>query len=544
MLITLLFQFLFAADVLIKNVNCDVSKNPILCEPIAQPPNQDSLGIGFNAPDLYFNLVGFFDQTKESFDTRYLMGKRQIQDAYYMGAKHLVLLLPGYFPHQPSDNGTQRNNILLWQTNPQEYWKKMDFVFSEIEKFKIKIVVRQWEDLSNFTVLTNENYRDFITNENSKSYQLHKKYWTEFMSKFKNRIAAYGIKNELNLGADLDLEARCAADVSSPCRTLINSYQKTKQMFDACNADMKTQNFITSYKNYCSATRNYSTNDMIIYLKNELKLFKEIASGIPLTNAMGLIRGSAEHLRARPEWVTLNPVYQPYWGYDNPDWTADTKEQFIKNIKDISTGFDYVDLHIYQDVQPIFKNALDLKATVRSLGFKFYYGELLDQLRSESAYTFPWTIEQIKNLEPDSALSIWALEFYQFNNYDFQNNSPSPVDIMNPKTAQLISAIKEKNQWKNDIATNSFCFFSNPAVPIGANVSKQEPLFVMVSTDALIQKIEIFMDNLATPSKTLTDYPYKINIGSFGSGKHSFRAKVYDTKRSYDCINQITVTIQ
>lgn len=315
-------------------------------------------------------------------------------------------------------------------------------------------------------------------------------------------------------------------------------------MFDACNADMKTQNFITSHKNYCSATRNYSTNDMIIYLKNELKLFKEIASGIPLTNAMGLIRGSAEHLRARPEWVTLNPVYQPYWGYDNPDWTADTKEQFIKNIKDISTGFDYVDLHIYQDVQPIFKNALDLKATVRSLGFKFYYGELLDQLRSESAYTFPWTIEQIKNLEPDSALSIWALEFYQFNNYDFQDNSPSPVDIMNPKTAQLISAIKEKNQWKNDIATSSFCFFSNPAVSIGANVSKQEPLFVMVSTDALIQKIEIFMDNLATPSKTLTDYPYKINIGSFGTGKHSFRAKVYDTKRSYDCINQITVTIQ
>lgn len=541
MFLLLMVQFLFASDITIKNVSCTTSQTQITCIPQSSPP-LDTIGVGFNAPDLFFNLVGFFDQTKESFDIRYMMGKKQIQDAYFMGAKHLVLLLPGYFPHQPSDNGTQRNNLLLWQTDPEAYWKQIDFVFSEIEKFKLKIVVRQWEDVSNFSVLTNENYHDFFSNENSKSYQLHKKYWTEFMARFKSRISLYGIKNESNLGADLDLEARCNGDISTACNKLLNTYPRQKELFDACNLDMQSQNFQISHKNYCSATKNYSTNDMLIYLKNELKLFKEIAPGLPLTNAMGLVRGSAEHLRARPEWVKKLPpnAYQPLWGYDDPDWTPDTKDQFIKNVKDISTGFDYSDMHIYQDVYPLFKDAFELKALVRAQGFKFYFGELLDILRNESSYTFPWTISQIKALEPDSIASIWALEFYQFNNYTFQDNSPSPMDIMNPKTTQLIQAIKEKNQWSPNIQTSPFCFFSNP---VGSQASSQDPLFIMVSTDSIISKIEIYMDNSLIPTKVLTSYPYSIPIGTFGKAQHTFKAKVYDSKASYNCMNQLNLKI-
>lgn len=477
----------------------------------------EGLGIGVAIPDIMVNFVQPSYRSPEENSVRLRMAKKAIADAFYSGATHVNIFGPGYFPcHQLSLQQWKRNDLELWQVDPSAYWLRVDDMMNEISKYGMDIVVRGWNDLSIFPTLAGENYRDFITNPHSRSFQLYIKYWVEFLKRYQNlpQLKILGAPNELNLLADLDLVSRC----------------------NSANANDANKELI------CSVQGNYSTDEMIQFSQRVVVAFKAAHPNILLSSNYAIPRASAQHLRQRPEWS--------FWG---ANWTADSRDELKKYLNDVHAPYDLIDAHSYNsgtvpgklDNQRLGLDPRDVNGTslvglisdfAAQSGKRLYvseFGESYPDGRDSRKYTQNVMSTLISKKTWGGA--IWGYEFYQFTTYSFQTESTMNYDLEQGSHDNLWTLMSSLN------ISAALMTARRPAIDVaapvalitypfsGSRINEETVIYVTAADDSgSINRVELLLDG--RPWRILKAWPFKtsINGSDVGSGKHTLTAKTYD----------------
>lgn len=325
------------------------------------------------------------------------MANKAMRDAAVNGASFVRFAATGYLPSLPG----QRSDLALWMTDPDRYWERIDALMAMLDRNSLKAVVTFIWNSNQFPAITNETLRDLVTNPNSKSFALASKYIEEFVRRYRDRsVLFYELTNELNLGADLDLVGRCRK-ANGPRN--------------------------------CATSGNYTTNEMIEFCRQLSVVIRKFDLKVKLSSGFSLPRRAAEHMRARPEWVT-----------GNTDFTPDTQSQFEKNLTEIHSMVDILGVHIYPDTdggENTRYGSTDPRSTImlessvaaaKHIGKPLYVGEYGDTIlgdNDDKSFTIR-IMNRIAELKPEYS-SPWVWEFYQKKTY-LTHDTSDDKDSMEP----------------------------------------------------------------------------------------------------------------
>jgi len=491
------------------------------------PPARSATGpaVGVNIVDLEPDFLAPSYRSSAENALRLRMGKMALADAFHMGAQTIAIGMPGYFPANAELLRMHRNDLELWQNDPAAYWQRVDAMLYEVRRYGMQAVIKCWNDTNIFPTLTGETTRDMITSPDSKSFALFKKYWGDFLTRYKNdpAIALYDGPGELNLGADLDLVARC---------------HKT-------NAGKRDEALL------CANVGNYSTEEMNAFSARVAAFFKAEDPSKPLASNMALPPANAEHRRRSPEWRHI-------------DYTSDSEDEFVKNLTEINAPFDLIDVHVYNGAKgtslqrfgyggndPTSADLLQLVGQVAAhMGKRVYIGEFGDTYAPDVARQ-QFTKNVIAELPEANVVGadIWAYEFYLFNTYEFQRvtatsderfaNAPGSHD-------DLWAFVRQENEASghsvyqppspDKIAPQVIVSF-----PIsGARVQNGSVVNVLASADSgSIIRVELELDG--KPYQSLTSWPFKTDLHA-DAGPHELAATAYDSWGNHNT-DSIDVTI-
>lgn len=279
----------------------------LAASPTFQPPDVPVLGVNkFDLALQYLGLASGGDGSPRWQRLGRALARKALDDARYYNFAFLRISATGFAPSHPND----RNDLALWQSDPHRYWQVMDMLMDDVEKRHLQLVVTlNWQTMQ-FPLLAGETRADLIAKPNSRSFELAARYAREYIQRYRNRpgILFWELTNEMNLGADLDSKKRC--ETSDRAQT---------------NGDEKT---------YCQASGNYSTDDMIGYMRRMANIVRNNDPTRPISSGFSIQRANAAALRRAPEW-------QPAQRH------PDTEAEFIRQLQETHSPVDIVSAHIY-----------------------------------------------------------------------------------------------------------------------------------------------------------------------------------------------------
>ena len=349
------------------------------------PPQQ---AIGFNKFELakqYLGNASGGDGSGRYRNVTVRMARKALADARDAGVRFLRVSATGFAPAAPGQPG----DLDLWVKDPAAHWAQMDMMFDDLDAAGLELVPSFVWNITQFPAMNGETVRHLVTDPKSSAYQMTERYVREFIQRYKGRktILFYELTNELNLGADLDTVGRC-----------------TRESAPANMAPL------------CKPKGNYTTDEMIGFTKRLAAVVRQADGSRQISSGFSVPRAAAEHLRARPEWVT-----------GTADFSPDSVEQYQRNLADIHSSVDIISVHLYPgqgnarfgDTNPKGTALLEQtqKAAVKA-GKPLFVGEFGDSERLDArpdSYTVRM-IDRIAELKvPYSA--VWAWEFYQRTPY-------------------------------------------------------------------------------------------------------------------------------
>lgn len=318
------------------------------------------------------------------------MARKALDDARYYNFAFLRISATGFGPRHPQD----RNDLEMWQAEPARYWKIMDTMMDDVEKRNLQLVVTlNWQSMQ-FPNITGETRADMIAQKGSRSFELSARYAREFVQRYRQRraILFWELTNEMNLGADLNAQQRCErSDVAQA----------------SGNEDV-----------YCQASGNYSTEDMLGYMRAMAAVVRAADPTRPISSGFSIPRPNASALRQSPEW-------KPQAGRRSQ---PDSGEQFAQYLKDAHAAVDIFSVHIYDghnqsQLHRLGDKGLDIvnriQSIAQSVNKQVFIGEFGDTAMDESdtgfnarmlnklkeqrvSYAAPWILEYRYRLAPNA----------------------------------------------------------------------------------------------------------------------------------------------
>lgn len=462
----------------------------------------DAAGIGLNKFDLvnqYMGKASGGDGTERYRRVTQAMGRKAIADAHDAGVTYLRISATGFAPSAFGHPG----DMDLWITDPNLYWAHMDELMNDMEAMGMRGVFTFVWNSSQFPAMAGETVHDLLTSPQSRSYQMVERFVSEFIQRYKDRKAVffYELTNELNLSADLDIESRCYRTQPQPL---------------------------------CEVKSNFTTSEMVGFAQRLAKFIRGLDPSRPISSGFSVPRSAAEHLRAKPEWVT-----------GKADFTPDSVTQLENNLRDINVDIDLISVHLY----PTKDNArfgiyelrntaiLDIiKKIADKLGKQLFVGEFGDseiQDGSRDSYTVQM-IERIQELKvPYSA--VWTWEFYQFTTYETRNNQHTVLSLEPGFTDAMIDRIHYANErirnYAHDISLKDITI---PHVvltwPLECAQLQAGMVVYGVASDnsGKVRNVEFWLDSNRLASDTIPPYQTTVNINELNNGDHILSAKAFD----------------
>lgn len=497
--------------------------------------------LGMTIPNLVPDFTQVSWRPAAENNVRLKMAKKAIADAYYNGGVQISMMLPGYFPNDPSQLDNGLNDLALWQSDPETYWKRIDALVAEITQYGMKITIKDWNSGHMFPSLAGETIRDFITNGNSRSYLLYVKYWTEFVNRYKNNpsILNYSAPGEVNAEANLDIVSRC-----------------------------QTENANNSNKaRVCSVRGNFTTDELMAFYYRLVSFYKSLDSR-PVNSGTTFPARWAYHIQQNPEWKCNSAC-----------WLDDSKEEFTKFLQTMAGPFEQYDVHMYnavdgKDLQRFGYGTGDpgnvdllgyASDVIQAMGKKIVITEYGDMyLGSRDTLQFSKNIANSLVKFNIPYASIWSFEFFQFNTYEYQK-----LDGMNGYYD--LDPNFHQDFWKLLAQNNINYGQPSPSIPSSANpkvlitypynstntftgsasyslglkdtwINGNSLLHVVASAiTGTISKVQIAIDGVIV--QTLTTPPYRTTISGADAAKGAHTVSVIATdssgRQSTDSINGI-----
>lgn len=480
--------FLLVVSAAILSSNCLATENP--------------QSIGLNKFDLvkqYTGLASGGDGSVRYRRVTQAMGRKAIADARDAGVSYLRVSATGFAPSAYNRPG----DLDLWLKNPTSYWALIDELMNDLDTHGMQGVFTFIWNPVQFPAMTGETVHEMLANPKSRSAQLVEQYVREFIERYKGRKALlfYELTNELNLGADLAAVARCRNELPVP---------------------------------QCEPKGNFTTAEMIAFTRRLANLIRGLDSTRLISSGFSAPRPAAEHLRARPEWLT-----------GKADFTPDTPQQLEKNLADIHADIDLISVHLYPDDGNRRFGSTDqrstalldtLKQAVDKIGKPLFIGEFGDAAGLEGkadSYTVRM-LDRIAELKvPYSA--VWAWEFYQTAPHLTRDNQHTAYSLEPGVTDALINRIRDANRrLGNPVLSGDRPDNTPPRVvltwPLECTpVVGSQSLHAVASDDSgLVNRVEFWLDNVQITSDSAPPYQATLKLEGIEVGDHALTARAFD----------------
>jgi len=458
--------------------------------------------VGLNKFDLlkqYTGLASGGDGSARYRRITQAMGRKAIADARDAGVTYLRVSASGFAPSAYSRPG----DLDLWRKNPPAYWALVDELMGDMEAVGMRAVFTFIWNPVQFPAMTGETVHDLLSNPQSRSAQLAERYVREFVERYKGRkvLLFYELTNELNLGADLDTVSRCKRERPAP---------------------------------QCGPKGNYTTAEMIAFTRRLAELIRGLDPSRPISSGFSAPRPAAEHLRARPEWMT-----------GQADFTPDTPEQLEKNLADIHAGIDLISVHLYPNdgnrrfgITDQRSTALldTLKQAAGKIGKPLFIGEFGDAgglEGREDSYTVRLLDRIVALKVPYSA--VWVWEFYQTAPYITRDNQHTAYSLEPGVTDVLIDRIRQANgRLGNPVIPVSLPDKAPPLVvltwPLECTKIIDDQLIHAVASDSSgsLHRVEFWLGGTLIGTDKVPPYQLSLAIGDIEEGDHELIARAFD----------------
>lgn len=454
------------------------------------------ISVGVNKFDLFMQYMG----TASRGDGRdahrrvtHAMARKALIDAREAGIRMMRVSLVGYSPAKYGG----RRDLELWITNPNVFWGRVDEMFDDLDANSIQLVpVLMW-NAAQFPAMTGETLGELIRNPDSKSWKLLSSYVTDFITRYRGRrtILFYELTNELNLLVDIDNVSRC------------NRMRSEEQ---------------------CKISSNFSTDDLIEFTRRYATLIRGLDGTRLISSGFSVPRSAAEHLRPSPGRL------------DHPNWTADSRGQFRKNLKDIHMAVDIISIHLYAGKQnQRFGSTSEMEVLAEAklasveAGKPLFVGEFgePDSRNANPSSHTALMMEKILELKiPYSA--VWAWEFYQHRLFKTDDGRDYAFNLEPGYTDFLIREIREAN----DSAKHKIPAIDRtpPRVvltwPLECSVLKAPVNLHAVASDdsGAIKKVDFLLDGGLVGDDDGPPYQAALSVVKLKTGAHRLTARAYD----------------
>jgi hypothetical protein len=460
---------------------------------------QAEISIGANKVDLFSQYTGTASGGDGSAAYRRVtraMARKSLDDAREAGIRYLRVSMSG---RTSAVQGDGRDSLDLWRTNPKLFWSQVDEMMDDLDARGIQIVpVLMWAS-GKFPRMTGEPLGEMFRNPASKSWKLLTGFVTDFVTRYRarNSVLFYELTNELNNYADLDLVRRCKKN-----------------------------------KDDCVEGDRFTADEMILYTRRFAELIRSLDPKRLISSGFSIPRGSAQHLRASPEWTV-----------SKTDWTPDSREEFGKNLESIHAGVDIISIHLYggkTNWRFGSSDAVDLlveaKRVADRAGKPLFVGEFGDA-NAVAADERSHVVRMInKILELKVAYSaVWAWELYLNKTYVTHENRHTRPSLEPGYTDYLIERIRQANGVKGSRGSMPKGKDSLPprvvlTWPLAcATLHTQVGLHAVASDDSgTVRKVEFLLNGKALESDEKIPFQASFTPAGIQPGKHRLSARAYD----------------
>jgi len=456
-------------------------------------------GIGMNKPELFNMYLGivFPGANLELLEA---IAYKSMVDARNSGI--------GYFRCPVSGFGSLE--LEIWQLWPDFFWRRFDKMLADLEENQIKIIASLAWDPLQFPFYTRDGLRALFVDSRSSSRTLLVRFVSEVVGRYKNHpaILFWELGNEWNLYVDLDIDSRIGL------------------------------------KGY-----NVSTDELLNFVREYTGLIRKIDPNRLVSNGFSMPRPAAEHLRKQPEWSP-----------NGPGWTADSREEFRKNLTDGSRDVEIISIHFYNfcgnhsgdpncssrdnerfDLRGAYNvNLLDeIVRIANQLGKLVFVGEIDDDRSGDGSPTNPFSnaaLERIGRLKIHFT-AFWLWEGYTFpSKPDRSNIEPGFNDL-------LINKIKEVNHvYFNRIAPeprmpdflSPIIFLTAPLEGSRISYSGLE-IYALASDNDRVERVEFWLENTFLGEVRKAPYTIKLSGGTYPVVGRRLRvkAKAFDSSGNF-----------
>jgi hypothetical protein len=456
--------------------------------------------IGLNKFDLFKQYLGTASGGDGGVAHRRVtqgMAKKAIADARDLGVSFFRISATGYAPSAYGKSG----DLDLWRRDPSAYWALFDQMMNDLHAHNMRaVLVLVWHS-AQFPAMTRETVPKMLQDPNSKSYVLLSQYATELASRYRLHPALmfYELTNELNLGADLDLIARCPGK--------------------------------RGLSELCDAVGNYSTDDVITFTNRLAGLIREIDPAHLISSGFSVPRAFAENLRENPEWKTKT-LAKP-----------DTLEQLRRYLSDIHQAADIISVHLYEtkglsrfgSSDPV-DLLMILKQEADRIGKPLFVGEFGNPDASsdvEGSFSDRMLRKIVELRVPYSAMWVW--QFYQRNPYTIHDNKNNKFSLEPGYTDQLIEKIKVANKALGNFVPEPKGDDNNaPRVvltwPIEcAKLKSKQKIYAVASDDrGQVGRVEFWLNGSKLVSDDSPPYEIDLHTSNLAKGEHEIAAIAFD----------------
>ena len=414
------------------------------------------------------------------------MAKKALDDAKDAGVKYMRVSMSGRTSSQPGDG---RDSLDLWRSDPETFWAQVDDMMDDLDVREIQIVpVLAWSS-GKFPLWAGETTGEMFRNSESKSWGLLSRFVTEFVTRYRKRptVLFYELSNELNNYVDLDLMRRCKK------------------------------------KSVCDEGDRFTADDLVAYTRRFAGLIRSLDNTRLISSGFSIPRGSAEHLRARPEWTTRRT-----------DWRPDTREQFAKNLKEIHAGVDIISIHLYggkQNWRFGSNDAVDLlveaKRVADEVGKPLFVGEFGDPNSTalgDRSHAVRMMNKIVELRIPYSA--IWVWEFYQKSTYSTHDNRHNAFSLEPGYTDPLIDRLRKINGESVKEVVPPRVVLTWPLAC--AQLMKTTTVYAVASDDQAVDRVEFWLDEVMLKRDDTPPYQTDLVLSGVVPGSYRLTAKAYD----------------
>jgi hypothetical protein len=415
------------------------------------------------------------------------LARKSLDDARAAGVAFFRIAISGFRPVSASD---AENDLALWTTQPDLYWRRLDVMFDDLDRYGVQLVPTFLWNYTQFSSLARESVRAIALDADSRSRKLLYSYIDQFVSRYSSRktILFYEFSNELNLVADMDMQQSCAADLE---RMRVHA---------------------------CDGVDNFKTDEMIAFSRDVAQKIRAVDATRPISSGYSLPRRAAFHLAQRPAFE------------QGADWRIDSDAEDEDYIARIHEPFDIVSIHVYPHDANSWgvgdDNYADAIRRFNDLAKKsskrLFIGEYGDRTAR------PFLEKLINEILRDSVAysALWVWEFYQTSTHETYNTEPTRFNVEPGYSDEILALMKTATgASEGPKAPNVVLTWPLPC----AAVLQPTELFAVAS--AGVKGVETVEFRVAGKLIGLTNSPpYRVNFdpAPFGPGKALIEARARD----------------